>query len=128
MPQAVYVYTMCMYTVYIYIYTCMYAYIYIYIYTHMYTHWKHGGEIKALLKRSFFLTKPLILGLHPVSITIFPSFRTQTLDNLSHYLWKNRFLSNPDPGENLVSGNLVMETVEHDMLLWLLALEDQASC
>ena len=23
---------------------------------------------------------------------------------------KNRFLSNPDPGANLVSGNLVMET------------------
>ena len=48
--------------------------------------------------------------IHPVSITRFPSFRTQTLDNLSHYLWKNRFLSNPAPGENLVSGNLVMET------------------
>ena len=24
---------------------------------------KHGGKIKALLKRSFFLTKPLILGI-----------------------------------------------------------------
>ena len=47
---------------------------------------------------------------HPVSITRFPSFRTQTLENLSRYLWKKRFLSNPDPGENLVSGNLVMET------------------
>ena len=26
--------------------------------------------------------------IHPVSITRFPSFRTQTLENLSHYLWK----------------------------------------
>ena len=25
--------------------------------------WKHGGKIRALLKRSFFLTKPLILGI-----------------------------------------------------------------
>ena len=49
-------------------------------------------------------------SIHPVSITRFPSFRTQTLENLSHYLWKNRSLSNPDPGENLVSGNRVMET------------------
>ena len=24
--------------------------------------------------------------LHPVSVTRFPSFRTQTLENLSHYL------------------------------------------
>ena len=47
---------------------------------------------------------------HPVSVTRFPSFRTQTLENLSHYLWKNGFLSNPDPGESLVRGNLVMET------------------
>ena len=29
---------------------------------------------------------------------------------LSHYLWTNGLLSNPAPGENLVSGNLVMET------------------
>ena len=28
----------------------------------------------------------------------------------SHYLWTNGFLSNPAPGENLLSGNLVMET------------------
>ena len=48
--------------------------------------------------------------IHLVSVTRFPSFRTQTLENLSRYIWKNRFLSNPDPGENLVSGNLVMET------------------
>ena len=48
--------------------------------------------------------------LHPVSVTRFPSLRTQTLENLSHYLWTNGFLSNPDPGENLVMENLVMET------------------
>ena len=48
--------------------------------------------------------------LHPVSITRLPSFRTQTLENLSRYLCTNGFLSNPDPGENLVRGNLIMET------------------
>ena len=47
---------------------------------------------------------------HPVSITRFPSFRTQTLENLSVDSVKDGFLSNPDPGENLVSGNLVLET------------------
>ena len=47
---------------------------------------------------------------HPVSVTRLPSLRTQTLESLSHYLWTNGFLSNPDPGENLVRGNLVMET------------------
>ena len=47
--------------------------------------------------------------LHPVSVTRFPSFRTQTLENLTPLPIKDRFLSNPDPGENLVMENLVME-------------------
>ena len=47
---------------------------------------------------------------HLVSIRRFPSFRTQPLENLSHYLHKKWFLSNPAPGENLENGNLVMET------------------
>ena len=35
----------------------------------------------------------------------------QTLpENLSHYLWTNGFLSNPAPGENILGGNLAMET------------------
>ena len=50
------------------------------------------------------------LGLHPVSVIIFPSFRTQPLENLSVDSVKHGFLSNPAPGENLLSGNLVMET------------------
>ena len=29
---------------------------------------------------------------------------------LRHYIWTNGFLSNPAPGENLLSGNIVMET------------------
>ena len=48
--------------------------------------------------------------LQPVSVRRFPSFRTQPLENLSHYLWTNGFLRNPALGENLLSGNLVMET------------------
>ena len=64
---------------------------------------------------------------HPVSVTRFPSFRSQTLENLSRYLWKKRFLSNPAPGENLLSGNLVMETgcsIERDMLRGRSAVRD----
>ena len=52
----------------------------------------------------------LCLLLHPVSVTRFPSFRTQPLESLSVDSVKNGFLSNPAPGENLESGNLVMET------------------
>ena len=51
-----------------------------------------------------------LYDIHPVSVTRFLSFRTQPLENLSHYLRTNGFLSNPAPGESLVSGNLVMET------------------
>ena len=47
---------------------------------------------------------------HLVSVTRFPSFRTQPLENLSVGSVTNGFLSNPAPGENLESGNLVMET------------------
>ena len=50
------------------------------------------------------------LYVRPVSITRFPSFRTQPLENLSVDSVKNGFLSNPAPGENLESENLVMET------------------
>ena len=48
--------------------------------------------------------------LHPVSVRRFPSFRTQPLENLSIDSVTNGFLSNPAPGENILSGNLVMET------------------
>ena len=42
----------------------------------------------------------------------FPSFRTQPLGNITPLPMggKKRFLSNPAPGENLLSRNLVMET------------------
>ena len=38
-----------------------------------------------------------IVSLHPVSITRFPSFRTQTLENLSHYLWTKTISEQPRP-------------------------------
>ena len=124
----------------------MYIHIYIYIYIYILS--------TLRLQRCLLLS-----GLHPVSITRFPSFRTQPPESLSHYPWKksscvvsyaidiiivfityhnspytrspsqdfrlfgprpwkvlatayetNGFLSNPDPGESLVSGNLAMET------------------
>ena len=49
-------------------------------------------------------------SLHPVSVRRFPSFRTQPLENLSRHQRKKTYLSNPAPGENILSGNLVMET------------------
>ena len=74
--------------IYIYIYRYnIYIYIYIYICAHIY-----------------------IYTYIYIYIYRFPSFRTQTLESLSHYLWTNGLLSNPGPGENLVRGNLVMET------------------
>ena len=48
--------------------------------------------------------------LHLVSVRRFPSFRTQPLEILSVDSVTNEFLSNPAPGENLLSGNLVLET------------------
>ena len=51
------------------------------------------GITKAPSDKSFSVEfcygRPLLPGatsIHPVSITRFPSFRTQTLENLSHYL------------------------------------------
>ena len=35
--------------------------------------------------------------LHPVSVTRFPSFRTQTLENLSHYLLQKTMSEQPRP-------------------------------
>ena len=122
----------CIY-VHIYIY-CVYVYIHIhkYIYTHIYAYtfieremerererctYSHpraqagGGFLDARDLRRQGCLFVSMLNVHPVSVRRFPSFRTQPLESLSHYLWtKNRFLSNPAPGENLLSGNLVMET------------------
>ena len=55
-------------------------------------------------------TKRLIIVIHPVSVRRFPSFRTQPLEHLRPLPMKQTYLSNPAPGENLLSGNLVMET------------------
>ena len=38
-----------------------------------------------------------IIALHPVSITRFPSFRTQPLESLSHYLWQKQISEQPSP-------------------------------
>ena len=64
----------------------MYTYIYIYIHIH-------------------------VFKLHPVSVRRFPSFRTRPLEKvLATTYEQNNFMSNPAPGENIISGNLVMET------------------
>ena len=116
---SIYIYIYTYVYIYIYTYTCMYIYIYIYIHTslslyiYIYIHiciylciqiFRAPGPGRHLLARRrprFFI--------HPVSLRRFPSFRTQPLENLSG-VKKKRFLSNPAPGENILSGNLVMET------------------
>ena len=96
-----------MHNTYIYIYICihtLYLYIYIYIYIYMYTHictytslslsihiYTHRCIDKSLLEDS------RLFGSSPWKI-------------LRHCLWTNGFLSNSAPGENLLSGDLVMET------------------
>ena len=86
----------------LYIYIYIYTYIYIYIYTHT------PNYIFQTHNYLLLWTSPS--GLPPVSVRRFPSFWTQPLENLSIDSVTNGFLSNPAPGENLVSGNLVMET------------------
>ena len=49
-------------------------------------------------------------AVHPVSITRFPLRRLSPGAGLLRYVCTNGFLSNADPGESLVRGNLVMET------------------
>ena len=94
-------------------YVCVYIYIYIYTHVCMVLIWR--GIARQILHNVFVATidstqlgylfgateswelKPLTV--HPVSVRRFSSFRTQPLENLSHYLRKKGFLSNPAPGE-----------------------------
>ena len=46
----------------------------------------------------------LLLLLHPVSVTRFPSFRTQTLENLSRYLWNKWVPEQPRPWRKSCDG------------------------
>ena len=47
------------------------------------------------------------IHIHPVPVRRFPSSRTQPLENLTRLPMNNGFLSDPAPGENILSGNLV---------------------
>ena len=81
---------------------------------------QQNSLIRLFLVESIFDTKKrlssqlyyniLLLSGFSILAAFAGAFRTQPLENLSHYLWTNGFLSNPAPGENLLSGNLVMET------------------
>ena len=87
--------------IYIYIYQPMYIYIYIYTYT---------------LESTFVYTN-IYTYVH-IHIGVYTRSPSQEFRLFGPRPWKilattyenNRFLSNPDPGDNLVSGNLVMET------------------
>ena len=96
-----------MYTYHIYIYICFYIYIYIYIYIYVEIVRadrtartegpRTGGAGTAQDYTRSPLEDPHLFGPSPWKI-------------LRHYLCTNGFLSNPAPGENILSGNLVMET------------------
>ena len=88
-----------------YVCVCMYVYVYTYIYIYIYIY-----NVHTHITYSIVVSRCTVQRIRPVSVRKFPSFRTQPLENLSQYLWKRRYLSNPAPGENLLSGNLVMET------------------
>ena len=110
---------LCRYNIYMYIY--IYIHIYIYIYRERERDRQREREREREIQ--YILVAEGSAGdegqlvyvsegsrVHPVSITRFLSFRTQPLENLRVDSVKNGFLSNPAPGENLESGNLVMET------------------
>ena len=44
------------------------------------------------------------VAIHPVSVTRFPSFRTQTLENLSRYLWNKWVPEQPRPWRKSCEG------------------------
>ena len=89
---------------YMYIYVCMYISlslsIYIYIYINAGDLDRGSGRVLELRGGSSGVSgeDSLLFGPSPWKI-------------LRHYLLTSGFLSNPAPGENLLSGNLVMETV-----------------
>ena len=79
----------------------------IYTYMYIYIHMHHHTPAHTFIHESFDVNQ----NQHsPASLRRFPSFRTQPLESLSVDSVRNRCLSNPTPGENLLSGNLVMET------------------
>ena len=86
----------CIYVyMYICIYVCIHTYIYIYIYIHIYN--SITGSPDDLTYTRSPLEASRLFGPGPWKV-------------LRRYLRTNGFLSNPAPGENLLSGNPVMET------------------
>ena len=76
----------------------MYIYIYIRIYVYRYMY-------MCIYIYIYILT----LSLHPVSVRRFPSFRTQPLEKPQQLPMNKTTSEQPSP-ENILSGNLVMET------------------
>ena len=88
-----------------YIYICIHMYIYTYIYIYVLCVYMYICVYIHIYIYYVYIYIYIYMYIH-----IFPSFRTQPLENLSRYLWQKRFLSNRAPGENFLSGNLVTET------------------
>ena len=91
----VYIYIYIYKYTYTYTYTYIHIHIYIYIYIHIHIH------IYIYIHIHMYTRSPLEDSRH---------FGPSPWKILRHYLWTNGFLSNPAPGENIISGNLVMET------------------
>ena len=81
--------------IYVYMYVYIHIYIYIYIYIHIYN--SITGSPDDLTYTRSPLEASRLFGPGPWKV-------------LRRYLRTNGFLSNPAPGENLLSGNPVMET------------------
>ena len=64
--------------------------------THEHTH-RHTHVWWALLISWNDINAYNEVIMHPVSVRRFPSFRTQPLENLSHYLWKKTISEQPSP-------------------------------
>ena len=104
--------------VHIYIYVCMYVCvcmyiyiysIYIYIYTHIHTHTPIHISYLSCARSCGRASRSYFIYTRSPSQD-FRLFGPRPWKILATIYDKSRFMSNPDPGENLVSGNLVMET------------------
>ena len=82
-----------------------YTYVYIYIYMCIYIYMKMMQDLTQSFIRAGL--KELLLArcfIHPVSVTRFPCFRTQTLESLSRYLWNKWVPAQPRPWRESCDG------------------------
>ena len=89
----------------------------VYIYIYMYTHYAHLISYSVRAAEEICASDFAMDTTHWTWHMIYTRSPSQDFRlfgprpwNILATTYEKRFLSNPDPGENLVSGNLVMET------------------